>query len=93
EEWKWELLSRAENFLLSQGMIPPDHFDTMRHHPAFKTEILPVIMEITEMMHKRMPAPAILEVLDKKRQNDYIKILLKADVKEIKNINKKGEEK
>jgi len=43
EEWKLELIYRAENFMLTQGAIPADHFDTMRMHPAFKTEIFPAI--------------------------------------------------
>jgi hypothetical protein len=43
EEWKRELMYRAENFLLTQGSIPHDHFARMREHPAFKTEIFPYI--------------------------------------------------
>lgn len=41
EEWKRELMYRAENFLLTMGTIPHDHFARMREHPQFKTEILP----------------------------------------------------
>lgn len=43
EEWKLELINRAENFILSQGFIPHDHFSTMRMHPEFKTQIFPAI--------------------------------------------------
>lgn len=43
EEWKLELIKRSENFMLSQGFIPSDHFSTMRMHPEFKTEIFPAI--------------------------------------------------
>ena len=43
EEWKLELIFRAENFLLNGGVIPADHFAAMRQHPAFKDEILPAI--------------------------------------------------
>lgn len=43
EEWLGELKQRAENFLLTQGTIPHDHFQTMRMHPKFKTEIVPHI--------------------------------------------------
>ena len=35
EEWKLELMWRAENFLGSQGMIPHDHLATMRMHPEW----------------------------------------------------------
>ncbi|MGB9729816.1 MAG: hypothetical protein ACPL1B_08115 [Thermoprotei archaeon] len=50
EEWKLELIRRAENYLLTTGTIPPDQFDTMRMHPAFKKEILPKIKEMVEML-------------------------------------------
>ena len=46
EEWRLELLYRAENFLLTQGTIPHDHFATMRQHPAFLTDILPALEQI-----------------------------------------------
>lgn len=35
EEWRKELEFRAENFLLTSGTIPSDHFATMRLHPDF----------------------------------------------------------
>lgn len=41
EEWRLELMCRAENFLLSQGSIPHDHLNTMRNHPQFASDILP----------------------------------------------------
>jgi len=43
EEWAHELKHRAENYMLTSGTIPPDHFSTMRLHPAFTTHILPHI--------------------------------------------------
>ena len=46
DEWKLELIHRAENYLLTTGTISPDHFVTMRQHPAFMTEILPAIETI-----------------------------------------------
>jgi hypothetical protein len=46
EEWKYELIGRAENFLLCAGTIPPDEFATMRSHPDFVEGILPAIKEI-----------------------------------------------
>ena len=43
EEWAYELRYRAENFMLTQGTIPHDHFATMRQHPSFNTFLLPHI--------------------------------------------------
>ena len=50
EEWKLELIQRAENYLITQGSIPTDHFATMRMHPDFKEAILPKISQMTDMM-------------------------------------------
>lgn len=50
EEWKLELMHRAENHLLTTGMIPTDQFATMRMHPAFVTDILPVINRVTALI-------------------------------------------
>jgi hypothetical protein len=49
EEWKLQLIHTAENHILNSGMIPPDHFATMRMHPSFATEILPAL-EKTKML-------------------------------------------
>jgi hypothetical protein len=46
EEWRLELLYRAENFLFTQGTIPHDHFATMRQHPDFVSSILPALERI-----------------------------------------------
>ena len=35
EEWKLELMTRAENFLLSGSGIPPQEIAVMRMHPAW----------------------------------------------------------
>jgi hypothetical protein len=43
EEWKLQLINTAENHLLSQGVIPADHYGTMRMHPEFSTGILPAL--------------------------------------------------
>jgi hypothetical protein len=43
KEWMLELKNRAENFLLTQGNIPTNEFDTMRQHPDFQTTLLPHI--------------------------------------------------
>lgn len=46
EEWARELEYRAENFMLTTGTIPHDHFATMRQHPAFKQVLLPRIEQL-----------------------------------------------
>lgn len=46
EEWRLELIHRAENYLLTSGTIPADHLVTMRQHPAFATSILPAINRV-----------------------------------------------
>jgi len=43
EEWKLQLLRAAENYLMTQGTVPADHMATMRLHPAFKEEMLPIL--------------------------------------------------
>lgn len=48
EEWKLELIRRAENSLATVGFIPTDHFATMRLHPEFQDEILPKIQEMSK---------------------------------------------
>ena len=51
EEWRLELLYRAENFLFTQGTIPHDHFATMRQHPDFVSSILPALEQIKMAIH------------------------------------------
>lgn len=46
EEWRLELIHRAENYLLSGAGLPPDQLATMRMHPQFKTGIMPEITRI-----------------------------------------------
>jgi len=55
EEWKLDLIKRAENSLLTTGTIPTDHYDTMRMHPDFITEILPRIDEILVLVQTNTP--------------------------------------
>lgn len=44
EEWRLELINRAENIYLSSALgIPADQISTMRMHPNFETSILPAI--------------------------------------------------
>lgn len=53
EEWLGELRYRAENYLLTQGSIPHDHFSSMRQHPDFNNAILPHI----EAVHSALDNP------------------------------------
>ena len=48
EEWLGELKQRAENFLITAGTIPHDHFQTMRSHPRFKEDIVPHIRQVNQ---------------------------------------------
>jgi len=50
DEWKLELMRRAENFLITAGNIPTDEFNTMRMHPAFQSDIMPHIKGIQNLM-------------------------------------------
>lgn len=43
EEWCGELIRRGENFLVTQGTIPADEFNTMRCHPDFDSVIYPAL--------------------------------------------------
>jgi hypothetical protein len=51
EEWKLELIKRAENGLITQGNISTDLFQTMRQHPLFITEIMPEIENIKNLIN------------------------------------------
>lgn len=50
EEWRLELESRAQNYLLTTGTIPTDHFGAMRQHPEWSTRILPAIESVKSLM-------------------------------------------
>jgi hypothetical protein len=65
DEWKLELIHRAENCLLTTGSVPTDQFQTMRMHPAFKSEILPEIEQI-KLLLTRPDGP--LKILNKPRK-------------------------
>ena len=81
EEWKFELISRAENSLLTSGMIPTDQFTTMRLHPAFPTEILPRISQIQQLMQTDTGRSKLLNRLEGKEFPGIIKLL--GETKEI----------
>jgi hypothetical protein len=60
EEWKLEFKRRVENFLLSQGCIPPDQLSVMRNHPDF-AEIKAHIDTTRQLMDENynfVPLPA-----------------------------------
>lgn len=50
EEWRLELEARAQNYLLTSGTIPADHFATMRQHPDFAAAIWPTIQHTKALM-------------------------------------------
>jgi len=52
EEWLLELITRAENYMISQGSIPADHFGTMRMHPEYATRILPVLATLESLLNQ-----------------------------------------
>lgn len=49
EEWRLELIGRAQNYLLTGQGIPADQFATMRMHPDFASHILPAVEEIKRL--------------------------------------------
>ena len=65
DEWKLELINRAENYLITTGNIPTDHFITMRQHPEFVHEILPAIDKISATLAKGDPLPVAIANLRK----------------------------
>jgi hypothetical protein len=69
DEWKLELMSRAENYLLTTGSIPTDHFVTMRQHPAFVDEILPAIENTKQMMISNQDKQLLINSLDERKVN------------------------
>jgi hypothetical protein len=75
DEWKFELMRRAENYLLTTGGIPTDQFDTMRLHPDFKAEILPRINEVRQMLLTEGGRESALEQIEGARFQEIIKLL------------------
>lgn len=64
EEWLGELKYRAENYLITQGTIPPDHFATMRQHPDFKLQLLPHIEQVQQGIQSKGITQFLLESKD-----------------------------
>lgn len=50
EEWRLELMHRAENHLLTTGTVAPELLATMRMHPAFADGMLPQLMEMGHLL-------------------------------------------
>ena len=48
ENWKYELLTRAENYIATMGTIPADQYAVMRLHPEYLTTIDPQIQIMLE---------------------------------------------
>jgi len=71
EEWAHEMRFRAENFLVTQGSIPADHFASMRQHPAFSSFILPHI----EQIHNSIKSGQVPQVLLAKPRFDLPKLM------------------
>lgn len=69
EEWKLELIRRAENCLLTTGTISTDQFALMRLHPAFVADIVPAINEIRRLLEQPNGVTQILEINDRRQTN------------------------
>lgn len=52
EEWKQELIWRAQNYIGSQGAIPADQLATMRLHPEWVKSISPAIKQMVHATNK-----------------------------------------
>ena len=67
EEWLFELMNRAENYLLTTGTIPTDHFVTMRQHPDFDDSILPFIENVQKLMQETKNTKIVIDNINKKK--------------------------
>ncbi len=68
EEWLGELKKRAQNFMLTQGFIPHDHFNTMRCHPKWEEEIMPHLVSLRAMTTSSLPYENKLALLSTPEQ-------------------------
>lgn len=55
DEWRLELIRRAENHLLTSGSIPADQFAAMRLHPDFTALIAPAIEQLSKAITEQRP--------------------------------------
>lgn len=68
DEWRLELMRRAENYLLTGG-IPADHFGAMRMHPSWESDIAPHIVSVQAAIaqNARLPSlPTVAALLEVK---------------------------
>lgn len=79
DEWCGELKKRAENFLITTGTIPTDHFDTMRMHPDFKSKIAPHIISVTKALMRLGPDQTERVLIAEKVEKPELKQLLYKD--------------
>lgn len=66
EEWAHEWIKRSENFLLTTGTIPTDHFEMMRTHPLWKDVIEPRVEEMRMLQIEGKLALHCLPMSDQK---------------------------
>jgi len=68
DEWRFELMRRAENYLITAGTIPHDHYNTMRMHPDFEKIIQPYTQNV-HMLLKTGRGDEVLKL--SKSVNDF----------------------
>lgn len=74
DEWCLELMHRAENYLITAGTIPHDHYATMRMHPDFDTVIHPYTQNVQMLLqHKR--GEEVLKLSQKLKNFDVMQTL------------------
>lgn len=73
DEWKFELLSRAENSLITTGGINAEDMKTLRMHPAFASELLPALDHIRQTLSQ--PGGAKLLLTQKTQRFDLPKLI------------------
>jgi hypothetical protein len=83
EEWKLELIHRAENYLLTGSAIPADHFATMRMHPEFESSILPAVKEITQSLSSEAGQLKLLAKSSKTQVSNILEGLIQLENKDV----------
>lgn len=61
DEWLLELKTRCENYMLTTGTIPTDHFAAMRLHPEFNNKLLPYIEQTQDALRNEDGHRLLLE--------------------------------
>jgi hypothetical protein len=77
DEWRAELLFRAENAVVTTGTVPPDLLATMRQHPDFSASLLPALRALTDELRQ---APDALQACQERltRVPGHLPLLLAA---------------